>query len=165
MTKTSPDYVGFGMLTPVEIMVLEKLPRHNTGAIVKEVNEFIFDDAAIVACLLRQWDVTSGMIGTAVGDDLRGHALAKQLEDWGVQGEVRFTTEYKTPIEVNVSDRNGARTYFWQHTPQILSSLDTPDLSLLQDGRSMYGDWYDGVHVLRAIEEGNKFIVPVVINL
>ena len=56
MTKTSPDYVGFGMLTPVEIMVLEKLPRHNTGAIVKEVNEFIFDDAAIVACLLRQYN-------------------------------------------------------------------------------------------------------------
>jgi len=25
MEKTSPDYVGFGMLTPVEIMVLEKL--------------------------------------------------------------------------------------------------------------------------------------------
>jgi hypothetical protein len=42
---------------------------------------FVFDDAAIVACLLRQWDVPSAMIGTAVGDDLRGHALAKQLKD------------------------------------------------------------------------------------
>ena len=165
MEKTSPDYVGFGMLTPVEIMVLEKLPRHNTGAIVKEVNEFIFDDAAIVACLLRQWDMTSGMIGTAVGDDLRGHALAKQLKDWGVQGEVRFTSEYKTPIEVNVSDRKGARTYFWQRTPQILGTLDTADLSLLQDARIMYADWYDGDHILRAIEEANKLKVPVFINL
>ena len=62
MAKTPPEYVGFGMLTPVEIMVLEKLPKHNTGAIVTEVNEFIFDDAAIVACLLRQWDVSAGMI-------------------------------------------------------------------------------------------------------
>ena len=165
MAKTSPDYVGFGMLTPVEIMVLEKLPKHNTGAIVKEVNEFIFDDAAIVACLLRQWDMTSGMIGTALGDDLRGHALAKQLKDWGVQGDVRFTTEYKTPIEVNVSDRKGARTYFWQRTPQILGTLDMADLSLLQDARIMYADWYDGDHILRAIEEANKLNVPVFINL
>ena len=165
MEKTSPDYVGFGMLTPVEIMVLEKLPRHNTGAIVKEVNQFIFDDAAIVACLLRQWGMTSGMIGTALGDDLRGHALAQQLKDWGVQGEVRFTTEYKTPIEVNVSDRKGARTYFWQRTPQILGTLDTADLSLLQDARIMYADWYDGDHILRAIEEANKLKVPVFINL
>lgn len=165
MAKTPPDYVGFGMLTPVEIMVLEKLPRHNTGAIVKEVNEFIFDDAAIVACLLRQWDVTSGMIGTAVGDDLRGHALAKQLKDWGVQGNVRFTKEYKTPLEVNVSDRKGARTYFWQRTPQILNTLDTADLSLLRGSRILYADWYDGAHILRALDEAKQLKVPVFINL
>jgi len=165
MPKTPPDYVGFGMLTPVEIMVLEKLPKHNTGAIVKEVNQFIFDDAAIVACLLSQWDVTAGIIGTAVGDDLRGHALAKQLKDWGVQGKVRFTKEYKTPLEVNVSDRKGARTYFWQRTPQILSTLDTADLSLLQGSRIMYADWYDGDHILRAMNEANHLNVPVFINL
>ena len=88
---TSPAYVGFGMLTPVEIMVIDRLPRRNTGAIVREVNEFVFDDAAIVACLLRQWDVSSGMIGTMIGDDPRGHALAKRLKDWGVQGTVRFS--------------------------------------------------------------------------
>ena len=96
MTKSSsPEYVGFGMLTPVEIMVLEKLPKHNTGAIVHEVNEFVFDDAAIIACLLRQWDVSSGMIGTAVGDDARGHTLAKQLRDWGVQHRDKIRAEYK----------------------------------------------------------------------
>ena len=91
MAKSAPEYVGFGMLTPVEIMVLEKLPKHNTGAVVTEVNEFVFDDAAIVACLLRQWDVASGMIGTSLGDDARGHALAKQMKAWGVQGTIRFT--------------------------------------------------------------------------
>src|SRR5215207_5753235 len=165
MEKTSPDYVGFGMLTPVEIMVLEKLPRHNTGAIVKEVNEFIFDDAAIVACLLRQWDMTSGMIGTAVGDDLRGHALAKQLKDWGVQGDVRFTDEYKTPIEVNVSDKKGARTYFWQRTPQILRTLDTADLSPIEGSKILYADWYDGDHILRAMDKAQAQGVPVFVNL
>ena len=165
MAKSPPEYVGFGMLTPVEIMVLEKLPKHNTGAIVTEVNEFVFDDAAIVACLLRQWDVPSGMIGTAVGDDLRGHALASQLKEWGVQGKVRFTDEYKTPIEVNVSDRKGARTYFWQRTPQILGTLDTADLSLLRGAKIMYADWYDGDHILRAMDEANRLKVPVFVNL
>ena len=165
MAKSPPEYVGFGMLTPVEIMVLEKLPKHNTGAIVTEVNEFVFDDAAIVACLLRQWDVSAGMIGTAVGDDPRGHALAKQLKDWDVQGEVRFTKEYKTPLEVNVSDRKGARTYFWQRTPQILSTLNTADLSLLHGSKILYADWYDGDHILRAMDEANRLHVPVFVNL
>ena len=167
MTKklSPPKYVGFGMLTPVSIMVLEKMPKRNTGAVVKDVNEFIFDDAAIVACLLRQWNVSSGMIGTAVGDDVRGHVLAKQLKDWGVQGEVRFTDAYKTPIEVNVSDKNGARTYFWQRTPEMLRTLDTADLSLLQGAKILYADWYDGDHTLRAMDEAKRLNVPVFVNL
>lgn len=163
--KLPPEYVGFGMLTPVAIMVLEKLPKRNTGAVVKEVNEFVFDDAAIVAGLLRQWSVPSGMIGTAVGDDVRGHALANQLKEWGVQGTVRFTTEYKTPIEVNVSDKHGARTYFWQRTPQMLKTLDTADLSLIAGSKILYADWYDGDHVLRAMDEAKRQNVPVFINL
>lgn len=162
---SSPEYVGFGMLTPVAIMVLEKLPKRNTGAVVKEVNEFVFDDAAIVAGLLRQWSVSSGMIGTAVGDDVRGHALADQLKAWGVQGTVRFTDEYKTPIEVNVSDKSGARTYFWQRTPQMLKTLDSADLSLINGSKILYADWYDGDHVLRAMDEAKRQDVPVFINL
>ena len=164
-TKISPLYVGFGMLTHVAIMVLEKLPKHNTGAIVKEVNEFVFDDAAIVACLLRQWNLSAAMIGTAVGNDLRGHALADLLKEWGVQGTVRFTDEYKTPIEVNVSDKKGARTYFWQRTPQILKTLDTADLSLVRDSKILYVDWYDCYHVLRAMDEARRRNVPVFVNL
>jgi sugar/nucleoside kinase (ribokinase family) len=160
-----PEYVGFGMLTPVAIMVLEKLPKRNTGAVVQEVNEFVFDDAAIVACLLRQWGISSGMIGTAVGDDARGHALAQQLKDWGVQGTVRFTDEYKTPIEVNVSDRKGSRTYFWQRTPQMLKTLDTADLSLVHGSKILYTDWYDGDHILRAMDEAKQQGVPVFVNL
>ena len=165
MPKPPPEYVGFGMLTPVEIMVLEKLPKHNTGAIVTEVNEFVFDDAAIVACLLCQWDVSAGMIGTAVGDDERGRALAKRLKDWGVQGKVRFTKEYKTPLEVNVSDRKGARTYFWQRTPQILGTLDSANLSLIRGSKVLYVDWYDGNHVIRAMDEAHRCKVPVFVNL
>lgn len=164
-SKIHPAYIGFGMLTPVTIMVVEQLPEHNTGAIVKEVNEFVFDDAAIVACLLRQWDVPTGMIGTAVGDDSRGRDLARQLDEWGVQGSVRFSKEFKTPHEVDISDKTGARTYFWQRTPEILNTLDGADLSLLDGARILYVDWYDGDHILRAMDVALQSNVKVFLNL
>jgi sugar/nucleoside kinase (ribokinase family) len=159
-----PDYVGFGMLTPVYIMALDRLPKHNTGAIVHEVSEFIYDDAAIIACLLRQWNVPSAMIGTAVGDDLHGHEVARKLQEWGVSGKVRFTKKYKTPLEVNVSDKKGARTYFWQRSSEILKTLDTADLSLLKNAKLLYVDWYDGGHILRAMKEAKRRNIPVFLN-
>lgn len=164
MSQQAPLYVGFGMLTPVAIMVVKQLPEHNTGAIVKEVSEFVFDDAAIIACLLRQWDLPTAMIGTTLGDDLRGHLLARQLEEWGVQGEVRFSKDIKTPWEVDVSDETGARTYFWQRSPQVLGTLDTADLSILSGARLLYVDWYDGDHILRAMDEARRLDVPVFLN-
>lgn len=160
----APAYIGFGMLTPVYIMSLDQLPKLNTGAIVHEVSDYVYDDAAIIACNLRQWGVPSAMIGTAVGNDLLGHHVADTLKKLGVQGKVRFTKQYKTPLEVNVSDKKGARTYFWQRTPQILSTLDTADLSLIKKSKLLYVDWYDGDHIVRAMEEAKKHNVPVFLN-
>lgn len=160
------DYVGFGMLTPVTIMTVDRFPPHNTGAMVREIKDFVFDDAAIIACCLRQWGVDTGMIGTALGNDRRGHSLALQLKERGVKGEVRFTDAYETPLEVDVSDRRGARTYFWQRTPEMLATLDTADLSMLNGARLMYVDWYDGEsHIMRAMKEANHLGVPVFLNL
>jgi ribokinase len=140
------------------------LPEHNTGALVKEVSEFVFDDAAIIACLLRQWELPTAMIGTAVGDDPRGHILAQQLKTWGVQGEIRHSKEIRTPWEVDVSDETGARTYFWERAPQVLDTLDTANLSLLEGAHLLYVDWYDGDHILRAMDVALRLGVPVFLN-
>jgi len=156
--------VGFGMLTPVAILVVEQLPEHNTGALIQDVTEFIFDDAAIVSCLLRQWGVPTAMIGTAVGDDTRGHALADELEKRGVISQVRFSKEFKTPLEVDVSDRLGARTYFWQREARVLDTLEQADLSLLSGARMLYVDWYDGDHILRAMDEASRLGMSVFLN-
>jgi sugar/nucleoside kinase (ribokinase family) len=153
------------MLTPVAILVVDQLPEHNTGALVKEVSEFIFDDAAIVACLLRQWDVQTGMIGTTLGNDARGRDLARKLKALGVQGKVRFSKHITTPYEVDVSDLTGARTYFWERHPHVLATLDTADLSLLDGAHMLYVDWYDGDHILRAMDEAIRLRVPVFLNL
>jgi sugar/nucleoside kinase (ribokinase family) len=162
--QTPPSYVGFGMLTPVYIMSLDRLPKLNTGAIVHQVSEYVYDDAAIIACNLSQWGVPTGMIGTAVGDDLLGHHVADTLKKMGVQGKVRFTKRYKTPLEVNISDKRGARTYFWQRSDEILGTLDTADLSLIKKSKLLYVDWYDGDHIVRAMEEARKHNVPVFLN-
>jgi ribokinase len=164
ITRKSMQVVGFGMLTPVAILVVEKLPEHNTGALIKEISEFIFDDAAIVACLLRQWGMTTGIIGTAVGDDDRGHALANQLKNWDVQSEVRFSKEFKTPLEVDVSDETGARTYFWQREEKVLATLDDADLSMLDQAELLYVDWYDGDHIVRAMDRAAQLKLPVFLN-
>jgi ribokinase len=164
-TRTTPAaYVGFGMLTPVYIMALDNLPRRNTGAIVHDVSEYVYDDAAIIACNLSQWGVPSGMIGTAVGDDMLGHHVANMLDQMGVQGKVRFTRKYKTPLEVNISDKKGARTFFWQRSEEILQTLETANLSLIRNAKLLYVDWYDGDHIVRAMEEAKKYKVPVYLN-
>lgn len=153
------------MITPVAILVVDQMPTHNTGALIKDMSEFIFDDAAIVACLLRRWNVRSGLIGTTLGDDARGRSVARQLKALGVAGKVRLSKKIKTPLEVDISDRTGARTYFWQREPRVLDTLDTADLSLLRGARMLYVDWYDGDHILRAMDAAIAQNVPVFLNL
>ena len=143
------EVVCFGMVTPAVVMVVDELPSYNTGAPVKQVCEFISDDAAIVAALLRGWDVRSGLIGTSVGNDAAGRKVVRQLKAMGITGRIRLSRRLTTPFEVNISDRTGARTYFWQRHPEVLATLETADLSLLRGARLLYVDWYDGDHILR----------------
>lgn len=163
--RAKAQVVCFGMITPVAILVVDQLPEPNTGALIKGVSEFIFDDAAAIACLLRQWNVQSGLIGTAVGNDLPGRSIARQLKALGVLGQVRVSKNIATPFQVDISDKSGARTYFWQREPRVLDTLDTADLSLLKGARMLYVDWYDGDHILRAMNEAARLNVPVFLNL
>ena len=160
-----PEVVCFGMITPGVVLVVDRLPEHNTGTFVKQVAEFVSDDAAIVACLLRQWEVRSGLIGTALGDDPPGRKAAEQLDGLGILGEFRLSQHITTPLEVNVSDPTGARTYFWQRDPRVLATLDTAELSLMSGSQLLYVDWYDGDHILRPMKEAARLGIPVFLNL
>jgi len=77
-------------------------------------------------CNLRQWNVQTGwMIGTSVGDDTCSAITSKTnlAKPWACLGKVRFTNKYKTPLEVNISDKNSAAArIFWQRSPEILST-------------------------------------------
>lgn len=159
------EVVCFGMIIPSIVLVVDEFPEHNTGALITRVQEIVEDDAAIIAGVLRAWGVQSGLIGTALGRDVRGRQVARKLKQLGVLGRIRLTDSFATPYEVDVSDRTGHRTYFWQREPRVLDTLDTADLSLLCGAQFLYVDWYDGDHIVRAMDEAARRGVKVFLNL
>jgi sugar/nucleoside kinase (ribokinase family) len=46
----------------------------------------------------------------------------------------------------------------------VLNTLDTADLSVLEGTRLLYVDWYDGDHIVRAMDEALHLGVPVFLN-
>jgi sugar/nucleoside kinase (ribokinase family) len=46
----------------------------------------------------------------------------------------------------------------------VLATLDTADLTLIEGARMLYVDWYDGDHILRAMDEAIRKKVPVFLN-
>ena len=159
------DVVCFGMLTRCQLLVVDAPPVHNGGARIKEAVETYGDDAAIVASLLHQWGVAGGIICTALGDDEAGRGLARQFRDRGVAGEIRLSKQLKTQLEVTIVDPSGGRTYFQQRSPEVLETLGTADLSLLDGARMLYVDWYDGDYILRPMEEASRQGIAVYVNL
>jgi hypothetical protein len=124
--KSKTDVVCFGMVTPAMVLVVEEMPSWNTGAIWSQGQTFISDDAAIIAILLRKWDIQTGLICTTLGDDDAGRDTVKQLEDLGIQGEFRLSSDTTTPFELNVSDRKrGGRFHRGGQVPRIRDQMDT----------------------------------------
>ena len=123
-TERAADVVCFGVIAPATLLIVEDLPAWNTGATVNRVDEFISDDAAIVAMLLRRWEVRSALIGTTLGDDPQGRQASQRLRDMGIVGEFPTSPDVRTPYELNISDRSGGRTYFWKRDPEVLATLD-----------------------------------------
>jgi len=80
--KDHVDLVCFGMLCQGYLLVVESPPVHNGGTVIREVREYFGDDATIIAMLLHGWGVSSGMVGTAVGDDDSGRKIARWWWSW-----------------------------------------------------------------------------------
>ena len=164
-TAQSPDVVCFGMITPARVLVVDRLPPWNTGAVWTQGAEFVSDDAAIVATLLARWGVNTGLIGTALGGDEAGHRTVRMLRDAGVQGQFTLRAEIETPFEVNISDSRGGRTYIWNRRPEVVSTLDEADISSIGNASLLYVDWYDAPHIERAMDEARRHGVPVMLNI
>jgi sugar/nucleoside kinase (ribokinase family) len=81
-----------------------------------------------------------------------------------VKGEARFSPDVATPYEISVSDKTGARTFFWTRDSEVLTTLETADLSLLEKASLLYVDWYDGPSIVRAMDKAVDLGVPVFLN-
>ena len=162
--RSAAEVVCFGAITPGTLLVVDDFPSQNTGVTWKKLVEYISDDAPIVAMLLKKWGIQTGLISTILGDDPRGRQAAQELVRSGIIGEFRLSPGVQTPLELAISDRTGGRTYFWRRDPEILATLDTADLSLIEAAKLLYLDWYDGPHILRAMREAKQRDVPVFFN-
>lgn len=164
-THPGPDVVAFGMLTWFNNFMVDRPPVPNTGDYIRGSWNHIGDDATIVAALVRSWGLSSGIIGTALGNDEGGRNVARMVQDLGIQADLRVAEGTRTSQEFCFSDPEGGRTYWWERSPDILRTLDTADLSLLDGARMLCVDWYDGDHIVRAMAAARDRGVPVFLNL
>ena len=153
------------MLSHIYLLAGDRLPEHNAGAKLEDAMEYFGDDSAIVASLLHRWGLPAGLVCTAVGDDEVGHRVVRQVSELGIPGELRVFKDLDTEREVSVADPSGARTFWQQRNPEVLATLATADLSMLEGARLLYVDWYDGEPIQRAMEEAVRLGVPVYFNV
>jgi len=166
-TPAGPEgmVVCFGVLSYLQLMVVDQVPVHNGGTPISQLTDSYGDDSAIVAGMLRQLGQHTKFIPSAVGDDDLGRKVADTVGKLGVPVDVRIDPSVTTVAELSIADPSGARTYFYQRTPELLATLDTADLSPLESASFLYVDWYDGDHVLRAVEYASRLNIPVFLNL
>ena len=115
-------------------------------------------------CNLSQWGVPTGMIGTAVGDDLLGHHVARSTEGNGRAGQSSFYKEIQNTARSECLGQKRRAHLFLAAVRRNFETLDTADLSLIKKAKLLYVDWYDGDHIVRAMEEAKKHNVPVFLN-
>ena len=155
----------FGVLSYLQLMVVDTVPVHNGGTPIRQLTDSYGDDAGIVAGMLHQWGQDAKFIPSAVGDDELGRKVAATIDRLGVPVEVDVKPGVATVAELSIADPSGARTYFYQRTPELLATLDAADLTPLESAAYLYVDWYDGDHILRPMQAASRLGIPVFVNL
>ncbi|PKB71927.1 MAG: hypothetical protein BZY87_02865 [SAR202 cluster bacterium Io17-Chloro-G6] len=162
---SSREVVCFGVLSYLQLMVVDQIPVHNSGTRIQQLTDSYGDDAGIVAGMLHQWGQSARFIPSALGDDLLGTKVAATVERLGVPVRVTVNPGVTTVAELSIVDPSGARTYFYQRTPELLATLEETDLTPLEGAAYLYVDWYDGDYILRPMREASRLDVPVLVNI
>lgn len=157
--------VCFGYINPGVVFSVDKYPAANTGAYVTDKRPFIGADCTMAAQILARWGVQAHLIANALGADDAGRDTLSQLEAAGVKTHVELRKALRTPNEVDISDRDGTRTFFVEHNPAVWNSLIEADLSAIDGASLLYVDWYVGDAAARAIAYARKRDVPVYLNV
>ena len=161
----SGEVVCFGVLSYLQLMVVDQVPVHNGGTQIQRLTDSYGDDAGIVAGMLHQWGQMARFIPSALGDDDLGRKVATTVGRLDVPVHVTVNPAVTTVAELSIVDPSGGRTYFYQRTPELLATLDEADLTPLESAAFLYVDWYDGDHILRPMQAASRLGVPVFVNI
>ena len=157
--------VCFGVLSYLQLMVVDHVPIHNSGTPINRLTDSFGDDAGIVAWMLKQWGQEAWFIPSAVGADDLGDKVVRTVRDLGVPVDVEINPDVSTVAELSIADPSGARTYFYKRTPELLATLDSADLTPLTGASYLYLDWYDGSHIIRPMEIASQLGIKVFVNI
>jgi len=161
----SGEVVCFGVLSYLQLMVVDQIPVHNSGTQIRRLTDSYGDDAGIVAGMLHQWGQNARFIPSALGDDELGTTVAATVNRLGMPVRLTVKPGVSTVAELSIVDPSGARTYFYQRSPELLATLDETDLAPLESAAYLYVDWYDGDHILRPMKSASRLGVPVFVNI
>ena len=159
------EVVCFGVLSYLQLMVVDQIPVHNGGTQIQRLTDSYGDDAGIVAGMLHQWGQKTRFIPSALGDDELGSKVATTVGRLDVPVHMTVNPAVTTVAELSIVDPSGGRTYFYQRTPELLATLDEADLTPLESAAYLYVDWYDGDHILRPMRAASRLGVPVFVNI
>ena len=157
--------VCFGVLSYLQLMVVDQVPVHNGGTPITHLTDSFGDDAGIVAWMLKQWDQEVRFISSAVGADDLGGKVVRTVKHLGVPVDVEINPGVSTVAELSIADPSGARTYFYKRTPELLATLDSADLAPLTGAAYLYLDWYDGNHIIRPMQIASEMGIQVLVNI
>ena len=157
--------VCFGVLSYLQLMVVDHVPVHNGGTSINQLTDSFGDDAGIVAWMLKQWGQEVWFIPSAVGADDLGDKVLRTVKHLGVPVEVEVNPGVSTVAELSIADPSGARTYFYKRTPELWATLDSADLTPLTGASYLYLDWYDGSHIIRPMEIASQLGIKVFVNI
>jgi sugar/nucleoside kinase (ribokinase family) len=147
------------------LIAVEQLPAWNGGSIIEGLAEDVGEDAVIVATTFSQWQIPSRLESNSVANDYYGDKVLQTLRTCEIESVSSDDMVYSTPVEINIVDHNGSRTYFQQRDSLTLAKLKIPSEHEYIPPAILYVDWYDGPSVLTAIKRARNLHIPVYTNI
>ena len=165
LTSTKP-IVCLGPAVSGLALAVERYPSANDGAFVSKTERYLGADAVMIAQALGSWGANVKLITNALGDDDLGRAALAALARSNVHHNLELRTDFETPLELDVCDRAGTRTWFVEQRWDIFNTVNEADLSAIATAGLLYVDWYAAKPaVARALALAHEHNIPVFLNV
>lgn len=119
----------------------------------------------MIALALAQWGVPAHLICNALGNDPAGRAAIQRLQEAGASSTLQLADGYETPIEVDICDLSGTRTWFVEGNQTIWNTICAADRSAIPNAGMVYLDWYARPCATEIAELAKSSGVPLYLNV